>query len=195
MQNKETIKKAVDILINGGGLIAPTETAYGFVCDATNKEAIDKIYKIKKREKNKFLPLAVASLAQMQDYFELNKKELDLSKKHPGLSLVVRPRVREQVNNVFLFKDQKDCAVRISTNNLIQSIARKLGRPLTVSSANLAGEDVCYSVPEIKKQIGDLESKVDMILDNGRLKVKKPSTIVRVCGDGVEILRQGEIEI
>ncbi|MFH1457369.1 MAG: Sua5/YciO/YrdC/YwlC family protein [Patescibacteria group bacterium] len=47
----------------GGVLVAPTETLYEFVCDTTSRRAIDRVYKIKGREKNKFLPLAVASLA------------------------------------------------------------------------------------------------------------------------------------
>ena len=190
--NKEIVKQAVEILENGGVLVAPTETAYGFVCDATNELAIDKVYQIKGREKNKFLPLVVSSLIQLQNFFELSDRELELATKYPGLSIILKPKLGAQKQDVCLIEGQENCAVRIS-NNLIRNLAKKLGRPLTASSANLAGESVCYSVEDIEKQMGDLENKVDMVLDAGELKIKKPSTIVKVEGDKVKILRQGEI--
>ncbi|MFH1890652.1 MAG: L-threonylcarbamoyladenylate synthase [Candidatus Kuenenbacteria bacterium] len=193
--DKDIIKKAVEILNKGGILVAPTETAYGFICDATNFQAIYKVYSIKRREKNKYLPLAVASLIQLQNFFELNEKELELVGKYPCISIVLKPRIGAQKYDVHLVENQKNCAVRVSTNNLIKNLAKKLGRPLTASSANLAGGGVCYSVPDIKKQIGDLENKVDMILDGGALAIKKPSTIVKVRGDKIKVLRHGETEI
>ncbi len=193
--DRKILKQAVTILENGGVLVAPTETAYGFICDATNSRAIDKVYELKGRQKDKFLPLVVASLIQLQNFFELNDSELELAEKYPGLSIVLKPRFGAQKKDVYLVEGQDNCAVRVSTNNLISNLAKKLGRPLTASSANLAGEGVCYSVIDIKKQIDNLDDKVGMILNTGELKMKKPSTIVRVESGKVQILRQGEIEV
>lgn len=193
--DKSLIQKAVEILNKGGVLVAPTETAYGFICDATNARAIDRVYKIKVRKKKKYLPLVVASLVQMRNFFELGGKELLLVEKYPGLSIILRPKVGAQKQDVYLAEGQENCAIRISTSSLIGNLARKFGRPLTASSANLAGKDICYSVNDIYKQIHSLEKKVDMILDGGVLRRRKPSTIIRVDGGKVEILRQGEIEI
>ena len=89
--------------------------------------------------------------------------------------------------------NKQTCVVRVSINKAVQSVAKKLGRPITATSANKARGKNCYSIKEV---LGQLKEKdFDLILDGGKLSKKKPSTIVRAEEGEVKILRQGEIKL
>ena len=191
--DKNIINHAVKILHRGGVLVIPTETAYGLAADATNAMAVKNIYQIKGRSFKKFLPLICGSLNQVKKYFKLDKKELELFRKYKGLSVIVETRFIPSRKSIYLLKNQKICAVRVSTNKVAQLLACKLGRPITATSANKAGKGSCYAVQDVLKQLK--EKKVDLVLDAGKLKKRKPSTIVKVTNTGIRILRQGEIKI
>ncbi|PIR80682.1 hypothetical protein CO134_00965 [Candidatus Kuenenbacteria bacterium CG_4_9_14_3_um_filter_39_14] len=205
--DKNIINHAVKILHRGGVLVIPTETAYGLAADATNARAVKKIYQIKGRSFKKFLPLIGSSLNQVKKYFKVNKKELELLKKYKGLSVVL-----EVKSNIYLLKNQTTCAVRISPNKTANLLAKKLGRPITATSANRAGGGSCYAVEEVLRQLNKYPSvpsrgrgtehlpskrggSIDLVLDAGKLKKRKPSTIVKVSDNKVEIARQGEVKI
>ncbi len=220
-KDKQVVEIAVRALKIGGVLVFPTETAYGLAADAGNKKAIEKIYKIKGRMASKFLPLIVGSLEQMQEFFELNKKELELVRKYKGLTIILKGKRQKakgkseiqnsKVNKLYLLPGQKTCAVRISKYKLARELALGLGRPITATSANVSGGENCYSVEDVLRQLkktiplcpdsaplhrdtppklgGD---KIDLIIDGGKLPKRKPSTIVKVEGSKVEVVRQGD---
>ncbi len=191
-----TLKQAVQALRQGKILVIPTETAYGLAADATNPAAVKKIYRLKGRDFKKFLPLIVNSNSQLHQWFKLNKLENQLIKKYPGVTLILTPRpVNNNQAGLYLLKGQSTCAVRASLNKIAKSLARKLGRPITATSANLSGQKNCYSISEVIQQLGKRKYQPDLILDAGPLPKKRPSTIVRVEGHKVKILRQGEIKI
>lgn len=192
---KGQVKKAEHWLNKGVVIIMPTETCYGIACDATNAEAIAKIYDIKERDRGKFLPMVVASAEQLSQYFEMSDEERAVMEKYDGLTMILKPKLGAQKKDVVLLPGQDACAVRVSTNNFVRQLAKKLGRPIIATSANIAGGDSSYDVGSIQKQIVDLEDKVSLVLDAGKLKKKKPSTIVRVNQGKVEVLRQGEVVI
>jgi len=214
---KAIINHAVEILEQGGVIIAPTETAYGLIADATNKSAVNKIYKIKGRDFKKFLPLIAGSNCQLREFFKLNKKENELLKKYKGLTMVLlfkHLNTKALKHNIYLLPKQETCAVRVSTNEVVRQIAKKLGRPITATSANKAGKKTCYSVEDILKQFLPLRSTlskvrntspyqgediriedVDLILDAGKLANKKPSTIVKMEDKEIKIVRQGEVKV
>ncbi|NMB48334.1 threonylcarbamoyl-AMP synthase [Candidatus Kuenenbacteria bacterium] len=195
-KDKQVVEIAVRALKAGGVLVVPTETAYGLVADAGNKKAIQKIYKIKGRMASKFLPLIVGSLEQMQEFFELNKKELELVRKYKGLAIILKIKnQKSKIRKIYLLKNQKTCAVRISKYKLDRELALGLGRPITATSANVSGEENCYSIKEVVVQLKDRKVQPDLIIDGGKLKKRKPSTIVKVEGEKVVVVRQGEIKI
>lgn len=225
-KDKKIVETAVRVLKAGGVLVFPTETAYGLAADAGNKKAIEKIYRIKGRVANNFLPLIVGSLGQMQEFFELGEKEFELVRKYKGLTIILKTRKQEYTRpqrleasdggrentrkkGIYLLPEQKDCAVRISKYKLARDLALGLGRPITATSANVSGGENCYSVEEVLRQIQRYpsapfargsspklgEHKIDLIIDGGKLTKRKPSTIVKVEGGKVEVVRQGEIII
>lgn len=226
-RGKDKVKvmgKARGVLRNGGVVVMPTETAYGFMADATNGKAVRKIYKIKGRSFKKFLPLIVGSLEQMREFFKLDRKETELAKRYKGLTIILKPLKHKSIKTlkqkkIYLVSEQKTCAVRISKYKLARELALGLGRPITATSANRSGGENCYNLGCVLKSFqpslggyknfyaslkGGLKTNaspkgglklVDMILDGGKLKKRKPSTIVQVEGGKIEILRQGEIKI
>lgn len=177
----EKIIRAITILKKGGTIVYPTETSYGLGCDSLNKKAISKIFKIKKRPKSKNLTYIISSLDMAKKYGILTKDDIKLVKSFmPGpLTLVVK------TNNKYQKIIGKEFAFRISSSSIARNLAKKLGRPIVSTSANLSGHPDIYNIKKI-------EIKPDFIIDSGKLIKRKPSTIMDLF-DGINIRRQGPI--
>jgi L-threonylcarbamoyladenylate synthase len=87
----------------------------------------------------------------------------------------------------------KTMGIRRPDNKIALDLATLLGRPITTTSANLSGESTCYSVAQVKKQFDNKKFQPDYYLDFGKLKKTKPSTVVLVGENYVNILREGPI--
>lgn len=192
---------AIDIikyLKQGGVIVYPTETAYALGCDATNAKAVKRIFKIKHRPLSKTLPLIASSLAMVKRFCQMSKTELKLAQKYwPGpVTVILKIKRLKDFDKRVVAKD-KTVAIRVSSNKIAQNLSRRLGRPLVSTSANLSGKGECYSVSEVKAMLKIEEKRLKIaIIDGGRLKKQKPSTIVMVKKDGeVEVIRQGSLKI
>lgn len=174
---KEAIEEAIKTLKRGGVIVYPTETSYGLGADYTNKRAIKKIFKIKKRADKK-LSVIVSSLFVIKKYAIIDEDAEKLVREFmPGpLTLVVKKREKGTI------------AFRISSNEIAFSIAKKFKKPIIATSANISGLGDNY---EIKKIREIFEDKVDLIIDGGNLRKRKPSTIYDV--ENRKILREGPI--
>jgi L-threonylcarbamoyladenylate synthase len=209
--NTKIISTAVKMLKQGGVLVYPTETAYALGCDWTNERAKNKIYKIKGRRTSKKLPVIVADFKMAKKYGKFNAISEVLAKKYwPGpLTLVLKIK-RSEINPPRFARfdelarraergrvDRRsaDLAMRISSHKIARSLAKRLGKPIVATSANISGQGHCYSVKEVLVQFKANKVKPDLILDVGRLKNIKPSTIVRVVGNQVKVLRQGPVVV
>lgn len=169
----------------------PTETAYALGCDVANQKAVDLMFKLKKRAKSKTLPLIAGSLAMVKRYCKMSAEEGRLAKRYwPGALTMVLNVAPNQLSKGIVAKDGT-VAIRVSSNKMARELSRELGAPLVSTSANLAGEDECYSINDAKKSF----SNSVMFLDGGRLKKQKPSTIVKIIDGKIKILRQGEIKL
>ncbi len=203
-------KKVADELKVGAVIAVATETVYGFSCDPSNQKAVEKIYKIKGRNFKKLLLLIADSYVTVKKKFKLNKKERELAEKYwPGaLTIVLRIKEKSQKakikvcnqSNIYnvsspLEGGDNGVAVRVSGNKVMRELAKECGGLITSASANLSGKKECLSGRAVFNQFKNRKFKPDFILDAGKLKTKKPSTIVKVEGKEVKILRQGEIEI
>ena len=187
---KISIKNIVSLLKDGGIIACPTETAYGFSCDATNKKVVEQIYNIKERPKQKAVLLIVADLKMVKKYFYIGEDELKLASKYwPGpLSIILKPKLKK-------INYQTDFGVRVPAHNLCAKISKELGRPIITTSANLTDKPTCYSVECIKKQFQNKTHQPDLIIDGGKLKKNKPSTIIKVLKNKIKILREGFVDV
>lgn len=186
--SKKVLAEIVVVLAGGGVIAYPTETSYGLGADCENKKAVRKIFRIKQRPTQNQLLLVAGSLAQARRHVRLRGKSLQLAKKYwPGpLSLVVK----------WKHKQSGDVGIRVSGSALVRQIALAFGRPITSTSANIAGASDPYSGTTVAHMFSKQSYKPDILLDAGLCPVRPPSTIVRVSSaGGVEILRQGKIHV
>ncbi len=186
---KETINKAVEILEKGGIIVYPTETAYGLGCDSFNIQAIKKIFEIKTRPSDQPLSVIVDSLEMIEKIaFMQENAKLLIEKFYPG-PLVIALKKKSLIPDVL---NKSRIAFRISNNEFIQNIVRKLGKPIVSTSANQTGYKSPYSIDAVLETI--TEKDVDLIFDAGLLEKNKPSTIIDfVMQSSPQIIREGAI--
>jgi L-threonylcarbamoyladenylate synthase len=192
--SEQAVKKVVTSLQNGAIIIYPTETAYAIGGDALNKKVIKKIYAIKQRSAKLPLPVIVSDLEQAKKYAYFDSKSLSLAKKFwPGaLTLILK---KKKTVPSMLAAGRSNIAMRVSGSSISRRIAKELGRPIISTSANSSKQIECYSISAIKKQIHEIDNYVELILDAGRLPEVRPSTIIKMRGSKVIVLREGGINI
>ena len=178
----------IKILKNGGVGVIPTDTVYGIACTAFSKEALDSLFEAKGRDENK-PPVVLISAISDLDLFGivLNNFEKEfVSKYWPGkISIIftIKPELS------FLDKSL-GLAIRFPTDEKVLEFLRQTG-PLATSSANIQGQPPAKNIAEAQKYFGD---KVDFYEDGGTLD-SAPSTLVKIVGGKVEVLRHGAVEI
>ena len=182
---KEQVEEAKKVIQDGGIVIFPTETAYGIAADATDNEAVEKVYEAKQRPRGKGLTAIVDSLETAGKYAELSEQENKIIKEFmPGpLTLVSERRdsVPENLNEDFAF--------RISSGEVADALS-EVG-PVTATSANISGRETSYSVEDISQELLD---KADYVIDSGELDRGPTSTIAEFSGGEVVVHREGPIK-
>lgn len=172
MQN--SIQETVDCLLGGGAGLLPTDTVYGLAASPTLEEGIDRIFALKDRPKNRFLPILVASRQQLEDLgLEVNEaaqKLLDSEFMPGGLTLVLGFKDKPTVK---WLEGREEVAVRIPNHAWLLEVIAQTG-PLLATSANRHGMQQPTTVPEILEQ---LEGKPDCVVDEGEIETI-PSTII-----------------
>jgi len=189
--NTREIRKIVDILMDGGIIIYPTDTVYGLGCDITNNKAVEKVARIKeiKIEKSNF-SFICSDFSHLSLYTKpINNSIFKLIKKNlPGPFTFIL----EANNNVpkYFKGKKKTVGIRIPNNNIIREIVAELGNPIMSTSIHDDDEILEYTTdPElIYEKYKDL---VDVVIDGGPGELT-PSTIVDCTGDEIEIIRDGK---
>ncbi|MBI2551606.1 threonylcarbamoyl-AMP synthase [Candidatus Uhrbacteria bacterium] len=171
------IRDAVSLLRLGGVIAFPTESSYGLGADATNTQAVRAVFELKRRPAEKSFPLIVSSLTMAQRFGIFSPRLLHLAKRFwPGPLTIILPARQPTLLASSLIGADGTIALRVSSHPLARSLARQLKKPIVATSANLAGERPCFSVEEIRAQLGLGEGQ---ILDGGRLEERVASTMVR----------------
>lgn len=187
-----TIDQAVEVLKKGGVVAYPTETFYGLGVLASNPQAIDRLFRIKKREKDKPISILIASVNELQNWAsEVGEKAQKLIEAFwPGpLTLVFK--ACQGVSPELTAKTGK-IGLRISSEPNALEMITKLGGALTATSANLSGEKPALTALEVDSQIGTL---IDGIVSSKDLNVSKGSTIIDISDKKIQVIREGEIPI
>lgn len=186
----ETISKIIKELKRGKAIICPTDTVYGLLADATNKKAVERIFKIKKRPKNKALPIFVKDLKMAEELAEIDKEqEKFLKKVWPGkVTAVLRQKAKNAKLKIYGV-DKKTIALRIPNYKLVLGLLKKINRPLTGTSANVSSETASGDIKEVLKQFKSQKLQPDLIIDAGNLPKSKPSTVIDLTASPPKILR------
>ena len=190
--NDETsITEALKILNEGGNVIHATETCYGIACDMTNPDAIAKVFAVKQRQATKPISSLFASIEQAKQYVEWSNGAQKLAEEYlPGPLTLILPMRSDAPMKLFpLPEGGETIGVRISSHPLVKRLVEALGKPLSTTSANLAGEVNPYSVKEIQKQFEENKLLPDLIIDSGKLHQNAPSKVIDLSGENEVVLR------
>ncbi|MFA5355649.1 MAG: L-threonylcarbamoyladenylate synthase [Candidatus Paceibacterota bacterium] len=183
---KVKIDDLEDLLREGKILTLPTDTVYGLVCNASNKEAVERVFEIKGRDIKKPISVFVRDIKMAESLAEISKEQEEFLKTAwPGKVTVVLKRKRGRK----LFGiDKETIALRIPDHKLIKNLFKLIDFPLSGTSANLSGEDSAIETKELLKQFKT--KGPDLIVDGGKLKERKPSVIFDLTKNPIRILRQ-----
>jgi len=178
----EEINTAVDILLDGGVILYPTDTIWGLGSDILHQEAVEKIYSLKKRERWQPLILLVSSIDMLKSYaINIHPRLENLLNVH-GQPLTV---IYDQVMGIpsYLRAKNGSVGIRICTDPYCIQLIEALGRPITSTSANLSGQPFPKYFGEVQS---DILQQVDFICTYRRdsREERSPSVMVRCDPNG-----------
>ncbi len=185
---KNEVETCLLILKKGGLILYPTDTVWGIGCDATNPDAVDKVFKLKQRSDEKSLICLVNDFRMLNEYVEnIPEVAYDILKysKKPTTIIYDDPiRVAEN-----LIAEDNSLAIRVTKDEFCKKLIQKFRRPLVSTSANISGAKTPQSFAEIDPLI--LEG-VDYVVNlQHEKKSGKPSAIIKLKNDGsVKVIRQ-----
>ncbi|HEY9187733.1 MAG TPA: L-threonylcarbamoyladenylate synthase [Bacteroidota bacterium] len=183
---KRHLDKIVEVLKNGGVIIYPTDTYYGFGASLMSSDAIDKLYKLKKQEKNKFYSFILPDLKNISEYAMVSDYAFKALKYHlPGPYTFILPASR--VIPKKLWSKRKTVGIRIPDNKISTAIAKELGHPI-VNTTLLDKKDEGIFNPDLIDK--ELENKVDLVVNGGIIEPQQ-STVIDLTNDSPEIIREG----
>ncbi|SET10653.1 L-threonylcarbamoyladenylate synthase [Prevotella sp. kh1p2] len=189
MNQAEDIKNAVRVLREGGVILYPTDTVWGIGCDATNAEAVAKVYKIKQREDSKALICLVDSDARLQRYVRNVPNvawELIEAAVTP-MTVILDGAVNLAPN---LIAEDGSVALRITNEPFSKELCYRFQKALVSTSANISGQPAASNYSDISPEL--LEA-VDYVCFSRRQEHKPhtPSTIIKLAKDGeIKIIRK-----
>ena len=191
--------KTVDVLRSGGLAVVPTETVYGLAARLTDSQAVKKLIQLKGRDENHPFALAFPSTDAIGDLCsEMSPLALRLARRClPGpvsLVLDVPPdsifwKLPPEIQKTVSLNSTLCC--RVPDHPLLLTVLGELNEPIVLTSANKSGHGETITVERIVADFGD---SVAILLDDGPIGLPKPSTIVKITGDDLSILREGALK-
>lgn len=188
----EIASTAARTIIAGGIVLLAFDTVYGFICDATNKEAVEQIFQLKGRDRKKTIGLAVADAASLDSFAEISflQKKIIREMVNGAYTFILRARVRQNLS--ILCMRNGTVGVRMPNSALVKMIAEKAEIPLAQTSANKAGCPNCYSLKEVERQFSKKElGKISIIIDTGEIERVAPSTIIDLTTGVPRVIERG----
>ncbi len=184
----EGIKKADEIIENGGVVIFPTDTVYGIGCNPYNANAVKKIYEIKSREKIKSLPVLASSIQIVKEISIIDEFTEKIIKKYwPGpLTLILKLKDKNLKKSLNL---EDKIAVRIPNSECTLKLLNKCNL-LVGTSANISGDSSFTDPQECMKNV----KNYDVFVDGGTITSKGESTIIEIKNEKIHIIREGALK-
>lgn len=180
---REDISKALETLRNGGVILYPTDTIWGLGCDATNPEAVEKVYLIKGRAESKAMLALVGSEGQLQNTVQHIPEiswELIEAAVHPLTIIYDHPR--NLAHN--MLAPDGSVGIRITNESFSRTLCQRFGKPIVSTSANRSGQKSPRTFAEISE---DIKKHVDYIVQYGRSSSipHTASNIVKISDGGI----------
>lgn len=185
----DDLKKAVEVLKEGGIILYPTDTIWGIGCDATNADAVKRIYEIKEREDSKSMLVLMENPALLDRYVdEVPEVAWDLVEISTTPLTVIYPNAKNLAKN--LIAQDKSIGIRFTKEKFTTQLLQRFRKPIVSTSANISGEKSPAFFDEITDEI---KKAVDYIVEYRRddNTPSKPSSIIKLGPGGqIDILRK-----
>ena len=182
------INKCIEVLKMGGIILYPTDTVWGIGCDATNEDAVKKIYELKQREDSKSMIVIVTNDAMLQKHVvevpDLAWDIIDLATKP---TTIIYPKAKQLAKNVIA--ENGGIGIRMVKEGFANQLVQKYGKPIVSTSANVSGKPTPNNFSEIANEIkSGVNFAVNPTFDNGN---HQPSSIIKIGLRGeIEVLRK-----
>jgi L-threonylcarbamoyladenylate synthase len=178
----ENIRTAAQVLISGRIVAFPTETVYGLGVCADNNTAIDNLYRVKRRPRDKNLSIMIA-------------RPEDVTKHVKHIPPIARRLISSfwpgPLTIIFDLSGNRTLGIRNSSHHVVRDLINTAGIPMVSTSANISGRPPATDAQQV---ISNLADKIDVVLDDGPTETGKPSTVVKIVDNTFEIIRHGVIE-
>ncbi|MGZ3945375.1 MAG: L-threonylcarbamoyladenylate synthase [Mucilaginibacter sp.] len=179
---RDELAKALKVVQDGGIILYPTDTIWGIGCDATNTEAVKKIYQLKQRDEAKSMIILLDTENKLESYIrEVPAVAYDLIEYAENPLTLVMPGAKN-ISPVLISEDGS-VGIRVAKHDFCQQLIQRLRKPLVSTSANISGKPSPQNFYQIDQEIVD---GVDYVVDleQHNTELKKPSTIMRLQPDG-----------
>lgn len=185
---REDIRQAIEVMNKGGVILYPTDTIWGLGCDATNAEAVKRIYDIKRRNDSKALITLVDSEAKIPFYVtEMPDVAWDLLEVAERPLTLIYDGARNLAPN--LLAEDGSIAIRVTHEEFSRNLCMRMKRAIVSTSANISGEPAPQNFSEISQEILDA---VDYVCTSRRQETEKAqaSNIIKIGAGGlVKVIR------
>ena len=194
--DKEDLQEALRVLRDGGVIVYPTDTVWGIGCDATNEEAVRKIYRLKQREDSKSMLVLMDSAAKLPYYIgdipeaaEMlleaqnteHRAQTDLPEEELKPMTIIYPHARNMAKN--LIAEDGSIGIRITNEAFSKALCAQLRHPLVSTSANIRGHPTARFYHEIEREVLDGADYVCRFRRDDDTP-HEPSTLIKINDDG-----------
>ena len=187
---KRAIRRAVEVLKEGGVIAYPTDTIYGLGCDLYNRGAIEKIYHLKRYSKNKRLSIICSDLKDISRYAQVPDYAYRIMKKLvPGPYTFILEATK-LVPKIML-TNQRTIGIRVPDHPIPLALVKELGGPIITTSVTKPDETLYNDPQELEERFG---KEVDLIIDGGII-VPQHSSIIDLTAEEPKVLRVGKGDV
>jgi L-threonylcarbamoyladenylate synthase len=192
LTTNSSLERAATCIREGGIVAFPTETYYGLAVDPDSQSAVSALYKIKNREADKPLLLLISEKEQLNEIVERIPPEFIplMDKYWPGPLTLIFPAKKEVPRQ--LTGGTGTIGVRISSHPVANALVKKIGKPITATSANISGLQPTRKPSEVLRMFGD---RLSYVIDGGETPGGLCSTVLGVHLGRCVILRSGQIDL
>ena len=183
---KEDLEAALQVLRDGGIIVYPTDTVWGIGCDATNADAVRRIYNLKQREDSKSMLVLLDTAAKLDYYVEVPETaEMLLAAESEKPMTIIYPHARHLADN--LIAEDGSIGIRITEEPFSKALCAQLKRPIVSTSANISGHPTAHFFHQIEQEI---LAGADYVCEFRRNDdtPHEPSAIIKVNADGTFLI-------
>lgn len=185
------IRHAAEVVAGGGVLVYPTDSAYAIGCQIGNKNALDRIRRIRRLDEKHNFTLVCRDLSELSVYARVDNSQFRLLRNHTPGPYTFILKATAEVPRRLKHARRKTIGLRVPDNPIAQALLAVMGEPLMSVTLIMPGEDLpLVDANEIRER---LEHHVDLIIDGGFCGVE-PTTVIDLAGDEMRLVRQGRGE-